>query len=173
MYLNIFLFETFAKFLLCPTEESKKSASKKQAASSTPGGASATADTSKSNTTAAATTTSTAAATAAASSSESPATTASSSSWSGYFSKAVSSYLLPTQVSDVLAQDRAFATAVLAQPGLKHVCGLARLNKELCLLVASEDGFLYIHDFNTEKGGPCKLQKVHDLRYALEGVIGK
>lgn len=93
--------------------------------------------------------------------------------WSGYFSKAVSSYLIPSQVSDVLAQDRAFATAVLAQPGLKHVCGLARVQKELKLLVACEDGFLYMHDFNAERGGQCKLLRAHDLRYALEGVIGK
>lgn len=91
---------------------------------------------------------------------------------SGYISKAVSSYLIPSQIGDVLAQDRAFATAVLGQPGLKHVCGLARLQKELRLLMACEDGFLYIYDFNSEKGGSCKLLHVHDLRYTLEGVIG-
>ncbi|XP_013103522.1 WD repeat domain phosphoinositide-interacting protein 1 [Stomoxys calcitrans] len=96
-----------------------------------------------------------------------------SNSWSmsGYLSKAMSSYLLPSQIGDVLSQDRAFATAVLGQPGLKHVCGLAKIQKELRLLLACEDGFLYIHDFNSEKGGPCKLLHVHDLRYTLEGVI--
>lgn len=92
---------------------------------------------------------------------------------SGYLSKAVSSYLIPSQIGDVLAQDRAFATAVLGQPGLKHVCGLARIQKELRLYMACEDGFLYVYDFNSEKGGPCKLLHVHDLRYTLEGVIGK
>ena len=91
---------------------------------------------------------------------------------SGYLTKAVSSYLIPSQIGDVLAQDRAFATAVLGQPGLKHVCGLTRIQKELRLLMACEDGFLYIYDFNSEKGGPCKLLHVHDLRYTLEGVIG-
>ncbi|XP_073823355.1 autophagy-related 18b isoform X2 [Musca autumnalis] len=100
-------------------------------------------------------------------------TSNSSNSWSmsGYLSKAMSSYLIPSQIGDVLSQDRAFATAVLGQPGLKHVCGLARIQKELRLLLACEDGFLYIHDFNSEKGGPCKLLHVHDLRYTLEGVI--
>ncbi|XP_075149592.1 autophagy-related 18b isoform X1 [Haematobia irritans] len=97
----------------------------------------------------------------------------SSNSWSmsGYLSKAMTSYLIPSQIGDVLSQDRAFATAVLGQPGLKHVCGLARIQKELRLLLACEDGFLYIHEFNSEKGGPCKLLHVHDLRYTLEGVI--
>ncbi|TMW42219.1 hypothetical protein DOY81_012701, partial [Sarcophaga bullata] len=100
-------------------------------------------------------------------------TTTTTNSWSmsGYLTKAVSSYLIPSQIGDVLAQDRAFATAVLGQPGLKHVCGLTRIQKELRLLMACEDGFLYIYDFNSEKGGPCKLLHVHDLRYTLEGVI--
>ncbi|XP_017855213.1 WD repeat domain phosphoinositide-interacting protein 2 isoform X2 [Drosophila busckii] len=93
---------------------------------------------------------------------------ASTGSW---FSKAVSSLLLPTQVSDVLAQDRAFATVVLSQPGLKNICALTRVQKELRLLIACEDGFLYIHDFNAERGGVCKLLAVHDLRGALEDVI--
>ncbi|XP_030380572.1 WD repeat domain phosphoinositide-interacting protein 2 [Scaptodrosophila lebanonensis] len=95
----------------------------------------------------------------------------SSGSWGGMLSKAVSSLLLPSQVSDVLAQDRAFATVVLAQPGLKHICALTRLQKELRLLIACEDGFLYIHEFNAERGGVCKQLAVHDLRGALEGVI--
>uniref|UniRef100_A0A1B0AIP7 Uncharacterized protein n=1 Tax=Glossina pallidipes TaxID=7398 RepID=A0A1B0AIP7_GLOPL len=79
--------------------------------------------------------------------------------------------VVPSQLGDILTQDRAFATAVLAQSCLKHACGLARIQKEPLLLIASEDGFLYIYDFNTEKGGNCKLLHVHDLRGTLEGVI--
>ncbi|XP_053961786.1 WD repeat domain phosphoinositide-interacting protein 2 isoform X1 [Anastrepha ludens] len=90
--------------------------------------------------------------------------------WSNSFTRAVTSYILPTQVSDVLAQDRAFATVVLAQPGMRHVCGLTFVKKELKVLVASEEGFLYIHEFNADLGGVCKLQAVHDLRGALDGV---
>ncbi|XP_067620617.1 WD repeat domain phosphoinositide-interacting protein 2 isoform X2 [Eurosta solidaginis] len=97
--------------------------------------------------------------------------TSPSSGWSDYLSKTVSSYLLPTQVSDVLAQDRAFATVVLAQPGMRHICGITYVQKELKVLIASEEGFLYIHDFNKERGGVCKLQAVHDLRGALDGVV--
>lgn len=92
-------------------------------------------------------------------------------SWGGMFTKAVSSLLLPAQVSDVLAQDRAFATVVLPQSGLKNICALTRVQKELRLLIACEDGFLYMHDFNVERGGACKLLAVHDLRGALEDVI--
>lgn len=95
------------------------------------------------------------------------------SGWSVYLSKAVSSYLLPTQVSDVLAQDRAFATAILTQPGVRHICGLTYVQKELKVLIASQEGFLYIHEFNAEQGGACKLQAVHDLRGALDGVVGE
>lgn len=94
----------------------------------------------------------------------------SSSSWTGFFSKAVQSYL-PSQVSDVFSQDRAFATVQLNQPGLKYVCALAKLEKQTRLLMACEDGFLYIYEFNeARKGGDCKLIRVHDLRNPLEGV---
>ncbi|KAH8356812.1 hypothetical protein KR200_006214, partial [Drosophila serrata] len=92
-------------------------------------------------------------------------------SWGGMFSKAVSSLLLPSHVSEVLSQDRSFATVQLAQAGLKHICALTRVQKELRLLIACEDGFLYVHEFNAERGGACKLLSVHDLRGALEDVI--
>lgn len=92
------------------------------------------------------------------------------SSWSGYLTKAVSSYF-PSQMYDVFSQDRAFATAQLTQPGLKHVCCLARIQKEIKLLVGCEDGFLYIYDFSESKGGFCKMIRAHDLRNPLEGVI--
>ncbi|KAH8255715.1 hypothetical protein KR038_009177, partial [Drosophila bunnanda] len=92
-------------------------------------------------------------------------------SWGGMFSKAVSSLLLPSHVSEVLSQDRSFATVQLAQAGLKHICALTRVQKELRLLIACEDGFLYVHEFDAERGGACKLLSVHDLRGALEDVI--
>lgn len=90
-------------------------------------------------------------------------------SWSGFLTKAMTSYL-PSQVSDVFSQDRAFATVQLGQAGLRYVCTLAKLEKQLRLLVACEDGFLYIYDFNDSKGGDCKLIRAHDLRNPLEGV---
>ncbi|CAD6999250.1 unnamed protein product [Ceratitis capitata] len=93
------------------------------------------------------------------------------SGWSDYISKAVSTYLLPTQVSDVLAQDRAFATVTLQQPGMRYVCGMTYLGKEMKVLIASEDGFLYIHEFDALRGGICELVAVHDLRGVLDGVV--
>lgn len=87
----------------------------------------------------------------------------------GLLSKAVSSYF-PTHVSDVFTQDRAFATVQLAQPGMKHECVIAKLEKESKLLVACEDGFLYIYDFDTTDGGVCKLNRAHDLRSTLHDI---
>lgn len=89
----------------------------------------------------------------------------------GLISKAVSSYF-PSHVSDVFTQDRAFATVQLAQSGLKHECVIAKLEKETKLLVACEDGFLYIYDFDTSDGGVCKLKRAHDLRSTLHDITG-
>lgn len=92
--------------------------------------------------------------------------------WSmGYFTKAVTSYL-PSPVSDVLTQDRAFASVLLNQAGLRHQCVVTKLEKETKVLAAGEDGFLYIYNFDTAKGGECKLVRAHDLRSPLDGVTG-
>lgn len=87
------------------------------------------------------------------------------------FTKAVTSYF-PSQVSDVFTQDRAFATIQLAQSGMRHECVIAKLEKETKLLVACEDGFLYIYDFDTNDGGSCKLRRAHDLRSTLHDITG-
>lgn len=56
--------------------------------------------------------------------------------WSmGFITKAVTSYF-PSPVSDVLNQDRAFATVQLAQAGLKHECVIVKLEKETKVLAA-------------------------------------
>ncbi|XP_065086599.1 WD repeat domain phosphoinositide-interacting protein 2 [Ochlerotatus camptorhynchus] len=84
--------------------------------------------------------------------------------WMGYISKAVSSYLpLPSQVTDVFTQGRAFASAVLPVAGLRHSCVIATIQKSLRLLVASQDGYLYVYQLPQE-GGECQLLKKHDLR---------
>lgn len=89
----------------------------------------------------------------------------------GLLSKAVSSYF-PTHMSDVFMQDRAFATVQLRQSGMRHECVIAKLEKETKLLVACEDGFLYIYDFDTVDGGVCKLNRAHDLRSTLHDITG-
>lgn len=96
----------------------------------------------------------------------------SASCWSlGSLTKAVTSYF-PTQVSDVLSQDRAFATVQLMQAGLRYECAITKLEKETRLLVACEDGFLFIYGLDEQRGGECKQLRVHDLRTPLCGVTG-
>lgn len=54
--------------------------------------------------------------------------------WMGYLSKAVSNYLplaLPSQVTDVFTQGRAFASALLPVAGLKHSCVITAIQKML------------------------------------------
>lgn len=89
-------------------------------------------------------------------------------SFAGFISNAVSS-LLPTGVT----QDRAFATVQLKESGLKNQVAMVKLSNDLRLLVASEDGFLYVYDFDDTKGGECKLIRVHDLRGIMHDVIGE
>uniref|UniRef100_A0A2M4A9Z0 Putative autophagy-specific protein n=1 Tax=Anopheles triannulatus TaxID=58253 RepID=A0A2M4A9Z0_9DIPT len=86
--------------------------------------------------------------------------------WMGYISKAVSSYLpmaLPSQVTDVFTQGRAFASALLPVAGLRHSCVITTIQKALRMLVASQDGYLYVYQLPVE-GGECLLVKKHDLR---------
>ncbi|XP_070495542.1 WD repeat domain phosphoinositide-interacting protein 1-like isoform X1 [Chironomus tepperi] len=82
------------------------------------------------------------------------------------FSKAMET-LIP--VSTMLYQDRAFAHVQLSEPGLRHTCVVAKLEKELRLMVACEDGFLYIYNLDAN-GGECKLLKCHDLRGSLYDI---
>ncbi|CAB0036400.1 unnamed protein product [Trichogramma brassicae] len=84
-------------------------------------------------------------------------------SWMGYLSKAVtaSANYLPSQVTDVFNQGRAFASVHLPFQGLKNVCAIATIQKVLRLLVASADGYLYVYNLDTQEGGDCTLFKQH------------
>lgn len=83
--------------------------------------------------------------------------------WMGYISKTVSSYLpLPSQVTDVFSQGRAFASAMLPTPGIRHSVAITTIQKVLRLLVASQDGFLYVYSIPHD-GGECNLIKRHDI----------
>ncbi|CAB1450674.1 unnamed protein product [Pleuronectes platessa] len=85
--------------------------------------------------------------------------------WSAYVGKmftAASTYL-PAQVSDMMHQDRAFATVRLNMFGLKNICALATIQKLTRLLVASSDGFLYIYNVDPQDGGECVLVQRHRL----------
>ncbi|XP_026207329.1 WD repeat domain phosphoinositide-interacting protein 1 [Anabas testudineus] len=85
--------------------------------------------------------------------------------WSQYVGKmftAASTYL-PTQVSDMMHQDRAFATVRLNMFGLKNISALATIQKLPRLLVASSDGFFYIYNVDPQDGGECVLVQKHRL----------
>ncbi|XP_032312900.1 WD repeat domain phosphoinositide-interacting protein 1 isoform X1 [Camelus ferus] len=87
------------------------------------------------------------------------------STWSGYVGKvfmAASNYL-PAQVSDMMNQDRAFATGRLSFSGQRNICTLSTIQKLPRLLVASSDGHLYIYNLDPQDGGECVLIKTHSL----------
>uniref|UniRef100_A0A4W6DLH9 WD repeat domain, phosphoinositide interacting 1 n=1 Tax=Lates calcarifer TaxID=8187 RepID=A0A4W6DLH9_LATCA len=75
--------------------------------------------------------------------------------WSAYVGKmftAASTYL-PTQVSDMMHQDRAFATVRLNMFGLKNIWSFT------CLCVFY--GYLYIYNVDPQDGGECVLVQKH------------
>ncbi|XP_058140600.1 WD repeat domain phosphoinositide-interacting protein 1 isoform X2 [Dasypus novemcinctus] len=87
------------------------------------------------------------------------------STWSGYVGKmfmAATNYL-PAQVSDMMNQDRAFATGRLNFSGQRNICTLATIQKLPRLLVASSGGHLYIYNLDPQDGGECVLIKMHSL----------
>merc|ERR1711992_238742 len=80
-------------------------------------------------------------------------------SWMGYLGNVVSSVpsYLPSQVTDTLLQERAFATVHHNLSGKKNICALAMIKKMLRLLLASEDGYLYVYSLDVTEGGDCAL----------------
>uniref|UniRef100_A0A0C9QC46 WIPI2 protein n=1 Tax=Fopius arisanus TaxID=64838 RepID=A0A0C9QC46_9HYME len=86
-------------------------------------------------------------------------------SWMGYLTKAVSASAnyLPSQVTDVFNQGRAFASVHLPFQGLKNVCAITTIQKVLRLLVANADGYLYVYNLDPNEGGDCTLLKQHRL----------
>ncbi|XP_056286108.1 WD repeat domain phosphoinositide-interacting protein 1-like isoform X1 [Pseudoliparis swirei] len=85
--------------------------------------------------------------------------------WSAYMGKmftAASTYL-PSQVSDMMHQDRAFAMVRLNMVGLKTISALATIQKLPRLLVASSDGCLYIYNVDPQDGGECVQIQKHRL----------
>ncbi|CAH1793942.1 unnamed protein product [Owenia fusiformis] len=86
-------------------------------------------------------------------------------SWMGYFNQALksSATYLPSGVSDMLSQGRAFATCRLPCSGLKNVAALSVIQKVLRLLVASQDGYVYIYNMDPGEGGECTLLRQHRL----------
>lgn len=86
-------------------------------------------------------------------------------SWMGYFGQALktSATYLPTQVTEMFNQGRAFATARLPSSGLINVCALSVIQKIPRLLVASQDGYLYIFNLDPTDSNECVLVRQHRL----------
>ncbi|CAH1116420.1 unnamed protein product [Phaedon cochleariae] len=98
---------------------------------------------------------------------DSPRRSVEESGWMGYLTT-----YLPSQVTDVFTQGRAFATAHLKMYGVKNVISIATIQQELRLLVATEDGVLYVYNIDKNEGGDLMLFKQHRLDGSSE-VTGK
>uniref|UniRef100_A0AAZ3QI09 WD repeat domain phosphoinositide-interacting protein 2 n=1 Tax=Oncorhynchus tshawytscha TaxID=74940 RepID=A0AAZ3QI09_ONCTS len=83
--------------------------------------------------------------------------------WGGYFGKVLmaSTTYLPSQVTEMFTQGRAFATVRLPFSGHKNICALALIQKIPRLLVAAADGYLYLYNLDPQEGGECTLMKQH------------
>ncbi|XP_071965711.1 WD repeat domain phosphoinositide-interacting protein 2-like isoform X1 [Antedon mediterranea] len=86
------------------------------------------------------------------------------STWMGYLGKALmnSATYLPSQVTEVFSQGRAFATIKLPFSGIRNVCALVTISKPR-VLVAAADGYIYIYNLDPTDGGDCTLLKQHRL----------
>lgn len=85
--------------------------------------------------------------------------------WMGYFGQALksSATYLPSQMTEMFNQGRAFATARLPNSGMHNVCALATIQKVPRQLVVSQDGYLYIYNLDPNEGGECMLLRQHRL----------
>lgn len=81
--------------------------------------------------------------------------------WMEYLGQAVrsSAGYLSTQAAEVLNQDRDFACAHLPSSGSRRFCAIINTEGKPRLLVASEDGILYVYNVDTLNGGQCELLK--------------
>lgn len=87
------------------------------------------------------------------------------SSWMSYVNTATKQFAtyLPSPVTDMFNQGRAFAICKLPSQGLRNVCAIANIQKVPRLLVASQDGYLYIYNLDPNEGGECMLLRQHSL----------
>lgn len=96
--------------------------------------------------------------------------------WMGYFGQALktSANYLPSQVTEMFNQGRDFAQARLPFSGLKSVCTIANIQKMPRLLVAAQDGYLYMYNLDPVEGGECTLLKQHRIDGSHEdGAVGE
>ncbi|KAJ8923019.1 hypothetical protein NQ315_001567 [Exocentrus adspersus] len=92
---------------------------------------------------------------------DSPRRSVDESTWMGWMST-----YLPTQVTDVFTQGRAFATVHLPFYGVKNVIAISTIQQQLRLMVATEEGILYIYNIDRNEGGDLVLYK----QYRFEDI---
>ncbi|CAG4990734.1 unnamed protein product [Colias eurytheme] len=85
--------------------------------------------------------------------------------WVDWMSQTLSAGLvyLPAQVSDVLSQGRAFASARLPRAGCRAVAAVTNVARAARLLVATSEGVLYVYSLDATDGGECALLRTHPL----------
>lgn len=91
--------------------------------------------------------------------------------WTGYFGKVLmaSTSYLPSQVTEMFNQGRAFATVRLPFCSHKNICSLATIQKIPRLLVGASDSYLYMYNLDPQEGGECALMRQH----RLDGSLGR
>lgn len=92
--------------------------------------------------------------------------------WMDYLSQAVksSAAVFSTQAAEVLSQDRDFAHAHLPSSGWRRFSVIVKTEANPRLLVASEEGILYVYNVDTENGGQCELLKQYSILAKEEPV---
>merc|ERR1712130_826326 len=74
------------------------------------------------------------------------------------------------QVTDTLAQSRAWATVSVPSAGVPNIVTIATLTKQTRLMLASADGYFYIYNI-PEQGGDCVMVKQHRLDPECGGEV--
>jgi len=62
---------------------------------------------------------------------------------------------LPSPVTDMFSQDRAFATCRLEASGMRTLCAFSSIRDVPYVFVVTEDGQLHIFTLDPLKGGEC------------------
>lgn len=85
--------------------------------------------------------------------------------WMGYFGKALMTptNYLPSQMTEVFTQGRAFAVAKLPSAGQRNICALASIGKLPRILAASADGYVYIYNLDPADGQECPMLRQFSL----------
>lgn len=85
--------------------------------------------------------------------------------WMEYLGEAVrsSAAVFSAQAAKVLSQDRDFAHAHLPSSGCRRFCVITKTEESPRLLVASEEGILYVYNVDAENGGQCELLRQYSF----------